>query len=104
MAGRCQWRIDFTRVLQSKDIQIASYPRIIKLMRLAAITKPGLGAMAILVAVLWGCLVNERLTIQKADVELAQTMHEIRTMQTKVHQAPALPERALRARTRPAQS
>jgi hypothetical protein len=45
-------------------------------MAIAAITKQGLWTMAILVAVLWGCLVGERLTVQRANREMAQVLQE----------------------------
>ena len=67
-------------------------------MTIAGITKPGLSVMAILVAILWGCFIGERLTVQKANREMGQVLRQMR------RPAPAaLPQRsALQAK--PAQS
>ena len=46
-------------------------------MTIAAITKPGLTVMAILVAILWGCFVCERLTVQKANQEMGRVLREM---------------------------
>jgi hypothetical protein len=46
-------------------------------MKIAAITKQGLAAIAILVAILWGCLVSERLTVQRANHELETVLREM---------------------------
>jgi len=67
-------------------------------MTIAGITKPGLAVMAILVAILWGCLVSERLTVRKANQEMGRVLREMR------HPVPAaLPQRS-GLRVRPAQS
>jgi hypothetical protein len=67
-------------------------------MTLAGITKPGLTVMAILVAILWGCFVTERLTVQNANRELGRVLREMR------RPAPvALPQRSSLP-VRPAQS
>jgi len=47
-------------------------------MTIAGITKPGLTVMAILVAILWGCFVGERLTVQKANQEMGRVLREMR--------------------------
>jgi hypothetical protein len=46
-------------------------------MEIAAITKQGLGAIAILVAILWGCLVTERLTVQRANREMEVVLRQL---------------------------
>jgi len=46
-------------------------------MAIAAITKEGLAAIAILVAILWGCLVSERLTVQRANQEMGRVLREM---------------------------
>ena len=67
-------------------------------MTIAGITKPGLTVMAILVAILWGCFVSERLTVQKANLEMEQVLREMRRpMPTSLPQRSSL-------RARPAQS
>ena len=45
-------------------------------MTIAAITKQGLAAIAILVAILWGCLVSERLTVQRANQEMGRAARD----------------------------
>lgn len=54
-------------------------------MEIAKITKQGLITIAFLVAVLWGCLVGERLTVQKANREMSGALREIGRLQVKVH-------------------
>jgi len=46
-------------------------------MTIAGITKPGLIVMAILVAILWGCFVCERLTVQNANQEMGRVLREM---------------------------
>jgi len=55
-------------------------------MAMVAITKQGLVTIAILVAVLWGCLVSERLTVQKADAGMSRTLREMREQRAKARQ------------------
>ncbi len=50
-------------------------------MAITKITGAGLGSIAILVAMLWGCIVGERLIVQRANRELAGAMSEIRQLQ-----------------------
>jgi hypothetical protein len=47
-------------------------------MTIAGITKPGLTVMAILVAILWGCVIGERLTVQRANLEMEQALRQMR--------------------------
>ena len=69
-------------------------------MAIAAITKQGLWTIAILVVILWRCLVTERLTVRKANLEMGQALREMGQRQIKVrHTTPAW----LR-RVRPAES
>jgi hypothetical protein len=67
-------------------------------MEIAAITKQGLVAIAILVAILWGCLVTERLTVQRANREM-----EIMLRQMHRPTPAAWPQRSI-SRSRPAHS
>ena len=46
-------------------------------MRLAQITRPGLAAIALSVAVLWGCVVANHLTMRQALAERAQVMRQV---------------------------
>jgi hypothetical protein len=50
-------------------------------MALAKITGAGLSAIAMLVMVLWACILGEHLIVQRANRELAGAMTEIRTLQ-----------------------
>ena len=64
-------------------------------MTIAAITKPGLTVMAVLVAILWGCFVCERLTVQKANQEMGRVLRELRhpVTPTSMPQRSSLPAR-----------
>jgi hypothetical protein len=53
-------------------------------MAIAAITKQGLAAIAILVAILWGCLVAERLTVQKAKQQIDTVLRDMHRPTTPV--------------------
>ena len=68
-------------------------------MTIAGITKPGLIVMAILVAILWGCFIGERLTVQRANQEMARTLREMRRPTTPA----SLPQRSS-IHARPGQS
>lgn len=50
-------------------------------MAIAKITGVGMGSIAMLVVLLWACIVGEHLIVERANRDLAQTMTEIRTMQ-----------------------
>jgi hypothetical protein len=67
-------------------------------MEIAAITKQGLVAIAILVAILWGCLVGERLTVQRANREMEIVLRQMH------RPTPAAWPQRLPLRARPAQS
>jgi len=54
-------------------------------MAIARITGPGLAAIGISVAVLWGCLINQRAMAQKALVERAQVLREIQIQRLQHH-------------------
>lgn len=49
-------------------------------MAIAKLTGQGLTAIAVSVALLWGCLVGERLLLQRANAEASRTMYELRVM------------------------
>lgn len=49
-------------------------------MRIAGITRQGLAAMTVAVALLWSCLVAERVMLRHARRELTQSMQEIRRL------------------------
>jgi len=77
-----------------------------KKMQIAAITKQGLWTMAILVVILWGCLVGEHLMVQKASREMGQALHEMGRHQIRIrHMAPAAwPQRPAMQKLPPASS
>jgi hypothetical protein len=52
-------------------------------MAIARITGAGMAAVAVLVAILWSCILVEHLIVQRANRELAQAMTEIRLLQKK---------------------
>jgi hypothetical protein len=63
-------------------------------MTITGITKPGLTIMAILVAVLWGCFIGERLTMQKANQEMGRVLREMhRPIPVSLPQRSSLPVR-----------
>ena len=58
-------------------------------MPIAKITGQGLAAMALSVALLWACLVSERLILNRSYAERAQVMRELRRMQLLHRTVPA---------------
>jgi hypothetical protein len=54
-------------------------------MKIAQISNAGLWAMGVLVAVLWGFIVLDRLIRHRANLEVAQTMQELKSLQTRNH-------------------
>ena len=58
-------------------------------MALAKITGSGLSSIALLVAVLWACIVGEQIVLQRANRELGQAMTEIRQLQSRKRAEPA---------------
>jgi len=50
-------------------------------MPIARITGQGLYAMAFSVALLWSCLIGERVMVQRAVAERTRVLHEIEQMQ-----------------------
>jgi hypothetical protein len=53
------------------------------------ITSQGLCSIALLTAVLWGCIVAEKRTIAHARAEADRALSEIRALQLKKHIVPA---------------
>ncbi len=58
-------------------------------MTIARITTPGLTAMGLSVAALWGCLIGERLTIQRATREQVQVLREMHLLRQRQRSQPA---------------
>jgi hypothetical protein len=52
-------------------------------MAIAKITGPGLAAIGVSVALLWGCVVGERVMLNRAFTERARVMHDVQTLQRK---------------------
>ena len=49
----------------------------------ARITGAGMSSIAMLVAILWACILGEHLIVERANRELAQTMSEMRVLRKK---------------------
>ena len=58
-------------------------------MAIAKITTSGLSSIAVLVLLLWGCIVGEHLVIKHANREFSSALREIRTLQMKKRAEPA---------------
>jgi hypothetical protein len=58
-------------------------------MAIAKITKQGLTAIAILVVILWGCLLTERHLTRKSQFETYRALRQIRYLKLKRHVEPA---------------
>ncbi len=68
-------------------------------MALARITRHGLASIAILVAILWGCLIAERSMTRTARIDTYRALKQIRYLKFKRHVEPAV-----RPSTKPAPS
>ena len=55
----------------------------------ANITRQGLTSIALLVALLWTCVIGEWLTLSRANAGAAQAVHEMRELQWKNRRQPA---------------
>jgi hypothetical protein len=58
-------------------------------MPIARITGQGLAAIALSVALLWACLIGERLILKRSTARRAQVMHQLRQMQLRNNTQPA---------------
>ena len=58
-------------------------------MALAKITRSGLVTIAILVAMLWGCVFAERILTHKSKIETYRALREMRYLKFKRHVEPA---------------
>jgi hypothetical protein len=58
-------------------------------MAIAKITREGLVAIAVLVAILWGCILAERILTRNATMETYRVMRKIRYLKFKRHIEPA---------------
>jgi len=53
-------------------------------MSVAKITRPGLAALALSVAALWGCLIGERVIVRQAERERARVLRDLGRLQKRV--------------------
>jgi hypothetical protein len=53
------------------------------------ITLPGLAGMAVTVALLWGCLISERLIVRQAANEQARALRDIQRLRQRLQSQPA---------------
>ena len=58
-------------------------------MQFAKITGAGLSSIALLVTVLWGCIVGEHLILRNANRDFSQAMAQIHELQSKRRMEPA---------------
>ena len=58
-------------------------------MTIAKITMPGLTAMGLSVAFLWGCLIGEHVLVQRAARQQAGALHDIRLLRQRLRAEPA---------------
>lgn len=58
-------------------------------MEIWKITGPGLAAIAVSVALLWGSVIGERLMVRRAVTERAQVLREIERLQRRQRSEPA---------------
>ena len=60
-------------------------------MPVAKITGQGLLAIALSVALLWGCLIGERVLVHRASEQRIQVFHEIEQLRRTLHPSPISP-------------
>jgi len=58
-------------------------------MAIAKITRQGLVSIAVLVAILWGCILAERILTRRTSLETYRVMRQIRYLKFKHHIEPA---------------
>ena len=58
-------------------------------MAIAKITREGLVSIAVLVAILWGCILAERILTRRTSLETYRVMRQIRYLKFKRHIEPA---------------
>ena len=60
-------------------------------MSFANITRPGLAALALSVAALWGCLISERVIVRQAERERARVLRDLGRLQQRVPRPASAP-------------
>ena len=58
-------------------------------MAVAKITREGLVTIAVLVAILWGCILTERVLSRNTSIETYRVLRQIRYLKFKLHVEPA---------------
>lgn len=58
-------------------------------MELAKITRQGLVTIGLLVAILWGCILTERVLSRNTSIETYRALRQIRYLKFKLHIEPA---------------
>ena len=67
-------------------------------MSFARITGPGLAALALSVAALWGCLIAERVIVRQAERERARVLRDLGQLQQRVPRPVSAPSRGFHRR------
>jgi len=67
-------------------------------MSFARITGPGLAALALSVAALWGCLITERVIVRQAERERARVLRDLGQLQQRVPRPVSVPSRGFHRR------
>ena len=62
-------------------------------MSFVRITRPGLAALALSVAALWGCLIAERMIVRHAERERARVLRDLGRLQQRVPRPVSAPSR-----------
>jgi len=60
-------------------------------MAVVGITRQGLAGMAVSVALLWGCLLGERMTLHQAGVEQARALRAMQSLRNRQSQPVSTP-------------
>ena len=58
-------------------------------MAIAKITKAGLSSIAVLVVLLWSCIIGEHMMVRRANREFSSALNEIRALRMKKSAEPA---------------
>ncbi|HEY2016943.1 MAG TPA: hypothetical protein VGH38_25740 [Bryobacteraceae bacterium] len=67
-------------------------------MAIAKITGPGLAGIGISVALLWGCVIGDRVMVQRASLDRARVMRDVEKLQRPKRPEPVSAPSVLKAR------
>ena len=56
---------------------------------IAKITGKGLASLALLVSLLWTCVIGQRVLVRRAEIDTAETLRAMYLLQKKTHHVPA---------------